>query len=157
MHFISIRCVAVLVIESVSHVVFLTASQFWHHLLNKIFWQNKMLFRPTIPSFFQPETWNTHIFFGGDKVWEIRPKYIWQVSNIWAASWQNQQNGMCAQRGLRSAWVSAQSDQSLHCPHEHLHVIQDAQADLSLRLAHSHFVGFFMWRLICALNYILLE
>ena len=30
----------------------------------------------------------------------------------WAASWQNQQNGMCAQRRLRSAWASAQSDQS---------------------------------------------
>ena len=25
---------------------------------------------------------------------------------------------VCAQRGLRSAWVSAQSDQSLRCPHE---------------------------------------
>ena len=61
---ISIRCVVVLVIESIIfHVVFLTASQFWHHLLNKIFWQNKMLFRPTIPSFFQLETWNTHIYF----------------------------------------------------------------------------------------------
>ena len=35
-----------------------------------------------------------------------------------AASWQNQQNGMCAQRRLRSAWASAQSDQSLRCPHE---------------------------------------
>ena len=33
----------------------------------------------------------------------------------WAASWQNQQNGMCAQRRLRSAWASAQSDQSLLC------------------------------------------
>ena len=30
----------------------------------------------------------------------------------WAALWQNQQNGMCAQRRLRSAWASAQSDQS---------------------------------------------
>ena len=30
----------------------------------------------------------------------------------WAASWQNQQNGMCAQRRHRSAWASAQSDQS---------------------------------------------
>ena len=30
----------------------------------------------------------------------------------------NQQNGMCAQRRLRSAWASAQSDQSLRCPHE---------------------------------------
>ena len=31
---------------------------------------------------------------------------------IWAALWQNQQNGMCAQRRLRSAWASVQSDQS---------------------------------------------
>ena len=36
----------------------------------------------------------------------------------WAASWQNQQNGMCAQRRLRSAWASAQSDQHFRCPHE---------------------------------------
>ena len=36
----------------------------------------------------------------------------------WAVSWQNQQSGMCAQRRLRSAWASAQSDQSLPCPHE---------------------------------------
>ena len=40
------------------------------------------------------------------------------VVQIWAASWQNQQNGMCAQRRLRSACASAQYDQSLHCPHE---------------------------------------
>ena len=33
--------------------------------------------------------------------------------NDWAASWQNQQSGMCTQRRLRSAWASAQSDQSL--------------------------------------------
>ena len=31
---------------------------------------------------------------------------------IWAVTWQNQQIGMCAQRRLRSAWASAQSDQS---------------------------------------------
>ena len=36
----------------------------------------------------------------------------------WAASGQNQQKAMCAQRRLRSAWASAQSDQSLHCPPE---------------------------------------
>ena len=36
----------------------------------------------------------------------------------WAASWQNQQNDLCAQQRLRSAWTSAQSDQSLCCPHE---------------------------------------
>ena len=36
----------------------------------------------------------------------------------WAAPWQQQQNGVCAQRRLRSAWASAQSDQSLCCSHE---------------------------------------
>ena len=104
---------------------------------------------------------------------------------------------LCAQRRLRSAWASAQSDQSLRCPHEESLSIKhtaktlirfapsedsdqpghppslirvfavrmtkacplsaqrrlwsdwaDAQADLSLRLAHSHFVGFVMSRLI---------
>ena len=38
--------------------------------------------------------------------------------SIWARAWQNQQNTVCAQRRLRSAWASAQSDQSLRCPHE---------------------------------------
>ena len=28
----------------------------------------------------------------------------------WAATWQNQQNDQCAQRTLRSAWASTQSD-----------------------------------------------
>ena len=38
---------------------------------------------------------------------------------MWAAtSWQNQQNDLCAQQRLRSAWASAQSDHSLCCPHE---------------------------------------
>ena len=44
--------------------------------------------------------------------------YIIIVQIIWATSWQNQQNDPCAQRRLRSAWASAQSDQSLRCPHE---------------------------------------
>ena len=34
---------------------------------------------------------------------------------IWARAWQNQQNGIRAQRRFRSAWASAQSDQSLRC------------------------------------------
>ena len=33
-----------------------------------------------------------------------------------AAARQNQQNDLCAQRRLKSAWASAQSDQSLQCP-----------------------------------------
>ena len=76
----------------------------------------------------------------------------------WATSWQNQQNGMCAQWRLRSAWASTQSDQSLRCPHEEsfgpLSAQRrlwsdwaDAQADLSLRWVHSHFFAFVMRRL----------
>ena len=37
---------------------------------------------------------------------------------FWAAAWKNQQNDLYAQRTLRSAWASAQSDQSLHRPQE---------------------------------------
>ena len=83
---------------------------------------------------------------------------------IWAASWQKQQNGICAQRRLRSAWASAQSDQSLRCdPPSLIRVFAvrsvaskgpklsscgqwrlwsdwaDAQADLNLRWAHMPF------------------
>ena len=68
-----------------------------------------------------------------------------------------------AQRRLRSAWASAQSDQSLRCPREESLVLScplsaqrrlcsdwpDAQANLSLRWAHTHFVGFVISRLIC--------
>ena len=36
----------------------------------------------------------------------------------WDTARQNQQNGLCAQRWLRSALASAQSDQSLRCPYE---------------------------------------
>ena len=71
---------------------------------------------------------------------------------------------LCAQRTLRSAWASAQSDQSFRWPHEEAWVLSyplsaqrrlwsdwaDAEADLSLRLAHSDSVGFVMSRLIYA-------
>ena len=72
-----------------------------------------------------------------------------------AASWQNQQNGMCTQQRLRSAWASAQSDQSslpawrklrslathwAHC--EDWSDWADAQAGLSLRWAHMPFCWF---------------
>ena len=69
--------------------------------------------------------------------------------------WQNQQNGMCAQRRLRSAFASAQSDQSsvsawrklgslaTHWAHsEDWSDWTDAQADLSLRWAHMPFCWF---------------
>ena len=80
---------------------------------------------------------------------------------LWATSWQNQQNGICAKRRLRSAWASAQSDQSslcvqwvakdprfLHADSEDWSDWADAQADLSLRWAHTHFVGFVLRQLL---------
>ena len=41
---------------------------------------------------------------------------------ILAAAWQNQRND-CAPSEDRPAWASAQSDQSLHCPHEEVLVL----------------------------------
>ena len=53
--------------------------------------------------------------------WKQATDILKEMSTVmfnWAASWHNQQSGMCAQRRLRSAWASAQSDQRLRCPHE---------------------------------------
>ena len=72
------------------------------------------------------------------------------------AARQNQKNDLCAQRRLRSAWASAQSEQSLRCPHEEalgpylptesttktLIRRVNAQADLSLCWAHRSFCWF---------------
>ena len=33
--------------------------------------------------------------------------------HIWAAAWPNKPNDLCAQQNLRSAWASAESDQTL--------------------------------------------
>ena len=78
----------------------------------------------------------------------------------WAAAWQNQQNGKCAQRRLGSAWAFTQPDQSSVCAQMAakdpllLHVdsivwsdLVDAQADLSLCRLHRWFVGFVVLRL----------
>ena len=74
---------------------------------------------------------------------------------------------VCTQRRLRSAWASAQSDQSSLCTQWVAKDPQlsscrqlrlwpdwaDAQADLRLRWAHTHFVGFVMSLLkLCVLN-----
>ena len=53
------------------------------------------------------------IFYINMTALKVSPKV-----NKWATSWQNQQNDLCAQWQLRSAWASAQSDQSLCCPHK---------------------------------------
>ena len=39
---------------------------------------------------------------------------------IWATEWENVPSGMCAQRRLKTSCASAQSDQSLRCPHEEI-------------------------------------
>ena len=66
---------------------------------------------------------------------------------MWATTWQNQQNGTCAQRRFRSAWASAQSDQSSLCAQwiakyqSFLHADSE-ESDLSLRWAHMPFCWF---------------
>ena len=74
--------------------------------------------------------------------------------NIWANSWQNQQNGMSAQGRLRLA--STQSEESLRCPHEETlgpqlpieYTVKTDQTGRMLRLIWvfarrtGHFVGF---------------
>ena len=61
---------------------------------------------------------------------------------------------VCDQRRLRSAWASAQSDQSLPCPHEKSlgpELPNECTVKILIRLggrwAHTHFVGFVMSRL----------
>ena len=79
----------------------------------------------------------------------------------WASAWQNQQNSLCAQRRFRSTWgihsvwpvfaVCSMGCQGLNassCGHRRLWSDwADAQTDLSLCWAHSHFVGFVVRRL----------
>ena len=87
----------------------------------------------------------------------------------WATSWQNQQTYMCAQRRLRSAWASAQSDKSSLCAYwvakdrSFLHADSD-DSDQTRRMPRliwvfagrtCHFVGFVTRRLkfyICCRN-----
>ena len=63
----------------------------------------------------------------------------------WAAARQNQQNDLWAQQRLRSAWASAQSDQSLCCPHEET---LGPQLPTQRTAGYTdHFVGFVLRRL----------
>ena len=82
---------------------------------------------------------------------------IWRIrySIIWASAWQNLQNGMCAQRRLRSTLASAQQSvfavrmkkawvfsYPLSAQRRLWSDWTDAQADLSLRWAHMPFCRF---------------
>ena len=45
---------------------------------------------------------------------------IVNYKKFWAAAWQNQHDDLCAQRRIRSAWASAQTDQGLRYQHDTL-------------------------------------
>ena len=76
-------------------------------------------------------------------------------------AWQNQQNDLCTQRSLRSAWPSAQSDQRFRCVKDQTFIDADSvdsdQTERLLRLTRvfagrtCSIVGFVMWRLIFVL------
>ena len=65
---------------------------------------------------------------------------------------------LCTQRRLRSAWASAQSDQSLRCPHEErleprLPTERTAKAELNLRLNLFEAVNVIAIKLVVILNH----
>ena len=66
---------------------------------------------------------------------------------IWATTCQNQQNAQSDQSSLCAQWVAI-DPRFLHVNSEDWSDWADAQSDLSLRLAHTHFVGFVMLWLI---------
>ena len=77
---------------------------FWHHNVTYFVWPFT-LFQKIVFCFEQLESFLNDLytviyFFNGNS------------ADIWAASWQNQQNGICAQRRLWPACASTQSDQS---------------------------------------------
>ena len=65
---------------------------------------------------------------------------LWSLATHWAHSKDSDKTGR-----MKKAWVFSKDWLDW----------ADAQADLSLRLAHSHFVGFLMRRLICQLIFLL--
>ena len=98
---------------------------------------------------------------------EKRIRDCFWLKDIWASARQNLQNGMCTtQRRFRSAWASAQSDQSLRCPQEeslcpYLPTEGTAKTLISLGGCQGwsvfagrtwNFVGFVMRWLICLLS-----
>ena len=109
------------------------------------------------------------MFATGTELFPVQPMSTWLSSLLYRNLLHNLSRNttkptkwVCAQRRLRSAWASAQSDQSLCsvrvkkpwilsyplCAQRRLWSDwADAQADLSLGWEHSHFVGFVMSRL----------
>ena len=108
------------------------------------------------------------IFGSGDTGDHTVNKTVWNIDYPiiecipWATTWQNQQNDMYAQRSHRSAWTSAQSDQSSLSAWRKLgslathwaHSEDSNQIGRMLRLVwffagHTgHFIGFVRWRFL---------
>ena len=70
-----------------------------------------------------------------------------KTTNVWAATWQNQQNDLCAHRRLRSAWASAKSGQSSQCAQwvaedPVIRHVDNEDSELSLRWAQRSFCWF---------------
>ena len=94
---------------------------------------------------FDDKKWNCFI----KQLWHGFISQFWHVLPIWAASWQTNKNPPSLIRVLaicmKKAWVLSYS---LSAQRRLWSDKADAKADLSLRLAHSHFVGFIMLWLI---------
>ena len=114
-HFMSIRCLS----NTVAMVTFTWfLSKIIANLIDKICYSASRMNYPTLKN--SQKLWFLTLFKC------VLLKYRAKCCNVpfvsrgpkWAASWQNQENGMNAQHRLRSAWASTQSDQSLCYLHE---------------------------------------
>ena len=95
--------------------------------------------------FVQPTWW-----FGTECV-------LYQFCSIWhnwTGAWHNQQNDLCVQRRLQSAWTSTQFDQNLRCPAEeglgqtHKAHVATTLVRLVFAVRTGYFVSFVVLRLI---------
>ena len=113
-------------------------------------------------------TWSETTKTGFLMTWLSYEKWFILPFQKWAATWQNQQSGWAPSEDsdqpghppslirvfavrMKKAWVLSYP---LNAQRRLWSDWADAQADLSLRWAHSHFVGFVMRRLKCRLCYV---
>ena len=68
---------------------------------------------------------------------------------------RNRHSDLCAQRRLKSAYASAQSDQSLHCPHqETLHPWLSKMRPVKILISLRIWIWFFAGRIISKVRYL---
>ena len=111
MHFIQIQTTA----NYYKYSFFPLAVVQWNNLPSQAVLSDDLsLFRSTI---LQPKPY--HVINPEKMLYLLAFNFLLLLTNtIWAATWQKQTKWVCAERRLRSAWASAQSDQSPRCPHE---------------------------------------